>query len=76
MILKYVIAALLPGILVAVGSRVSINIWVGLIASLGIMMAAFDGAYQPLPVIITGVVSGLIGLWIGYKWIKNKSVTK
>lgn len=76
MIVNYVVAALLPGILVAVGSRVTLNIWVGLIISLGVMMAVFDGAYQPLPVIFTGVASGLVGLWIGYKWIKDKSVTK
>lgn len=74
--IAYVVAALLPGILVALIARVSLNIWVGLIASLGIMMAVFDGAHQPLPVIITGVVSGLIGLWLGYKWIKDKSLTK
>lgn len=74
--IAYIVAALLPGIFVALIARFSLNIWVGLIASLGLMMAVFDGAYQPLPVIITGVVSGLIGLWLGYKWIKDKSLTK
>jgi general stress protein CsbA len=75
-VISYIVAAILPGLLVALIARFSLNIWVGLIASLGIMMAVFDGAYRPLPVIITGVVSGLIGLWFGYKWIKNKSLTK
>ncbi|WP_153944995.1 DUF2198 family protein, partial [Acinetobacter baumannii] len=48
MIIKYVIALIVPFILAAVISRVSLNIWVGSIATLGIMMAAFNGPYQPL----------------------------
>ncbi|WP_027416315.1 DUF2198 family protein [Aneurinibacillus terranovensis] len=76
MIVKYAIALILPFILVAGLSRFSLNAWVGLIATLGIMMAAFDGAYQPLPVILTGVVSGLAGLWLAFKILKNKNLTK
>ncbi|WP_047153513.1 DUF2198 family protein [Aneurinibacillus tyrosinisolvens] len=76
MIGKIIVALLVPFALAAGLSRFSMNIWVGMIATLGIMMAAFNGPYQPLPVVLTGVVSGLAGTYVGYLWLKGKSITK
>ncbi|GEN36387.1 MULTISPECIES: DUF2198 family protein [Aneurinibacillus] len=76
MIAKYIIALIVPFILAAVISRVSLNIWVGAIATLGIMMAVFNGPYQPLPVVLLGVVSGLVGTYVGYRWIRGISLTE
>ncbi|WCK54146.1 DUF2198 family protein [Aneurinibacillus sp. Ricciae_BoGa-3] len=76
MILKFIIALILPFILVALISRISLNIWVGLIASLGILMAAFNGAHQPISVILLGVVSGLAGAWFGSRLIERKNRTQ
>jgi general stress protein CsbA len=75
-IVNYVVALLIPFILAAVISRVSLNIWVGAIATLGIMMAVFNGPYQPLPVILLGVVSGFAGTYMGYRWIRGISLTE
>jgi general stress protein CsbA len=76
MILKYMIALIVPFVLAAVLSRVSLSIWVGAIATLGIMMAVFDGPYQPKPVILLGVVSGLAGTYAGYRWLRGISLTE
>ncbi|AMA71768.1 MULTISPECIES: DUF2198 family protein [Aneurinibacillus] len=76
MIIKYVLALLVPLLLAAVISRVALNIWVGAIVTLGIMMAVFDGPKQPLPVILLGVASGFAGTYIGYRWLKGISLTE
>ena len=76
MIVNYVIALIVPFVLAAVLSRATTNVWVGMIATFGIMMAVFDGAYQPLPVILVGAASGLIGMYIGYLWLKGKRLTE
>ncbi|BAU26599.1 hypothetical protein DFP93_10820 [Aneurinibacillus soli] len=76
MIVNYMIALIMPLVLAAVLSRVIRNVWVSIIATFGIMMVGFDGAYQPLPVILIGAAAGLIGMYIGYLWLKKNNLTE
>lgn len=76
MIVSYIVALIMPLVLAAVLSRAIRNVWVGIIATFGIMMVGFDGAYQPLPVILIGAAAGLIGMYIGYLWLKANNLTE
>lgn len=73
---KALIALIVPFVLMVGLSRFSLNAIVGAIATIGIMMAVFEGYNHGPALMALGTVSLIGGYFVARKWLKNIKLTE
>jgi general stress protein CsbA len=76
MVIRYLSALILPGLLVLLFTRVTYNRIIGLVLTVGLIAAsAFKGYTNTIPLIIVDAFSLTAGFWLAAK-MKQRAIKK